>query len=182
MKRIAVVLSLTVSLMMAGCASVPRKPTTPPDWTEIPPSIAEALCAKLRSEAISSEATIGMVKTTQPLVTPSSIHSLGTIYPAKGSSAVVADAVTAGQRRLPVNLTGSSCRWRAIETADTRSRDEMLLQLSAPFVNPFAPSEAGLFARLTLAGHDAQWYWVPLAQRKGVWAIGYVLPMDLHEG
>ena len=136
----------------------------------------------LRSEAISSEATIDLVKTTQPLVTPSSIHSLGTIYASKGKSAAVADAIVAGQRRLPINITGSSCHWKPIETAEARSHDEMLLQLSAPFINPFAHSEAGLFARLTLGGHDAQWYWVPLAQRKGVWAIGFVLPMDLHEG
>lgn len=178
MKRIAVVLSL----FLFGCASAPRKPTTPPDWTEIPPSIAEALCAKLRSEAISSDATIDLVKTTQPLVTPSSIHSLGTIYPSKGSSAVLAAAVAASQQRLPISTSGASCHWRPIETSEARKHDEMLLQLSAPFVNPYAPGEAGLFARLTLGGHDAQWYWVPLAQRKGVWAIGFVLPMDLHEG
>jgi len=176
--RIAVLLSL----FLAGCASVPRQPTTAPDWTELPPSITEALCAKLRSEALSSEATIDLVKTTQPLVTPSSLQSLATIYPSKGKSAVVADAVVAGQRQLPINVGGGSCRWRPIDTMDAGSHDNHVLQLSAPFVNPFAPSEAGLFARLTLGGHDAQWYWVPLAQRKGVWAIGFVLPMDLHEG
>ena len=178
MKRIAVLLSP----FLFGCASVPRKPTTPPDWTEVPPSIAEALCSKLRSEAISSDATIDLLTMTQPLVTPSSIHSLGTIYPSKGSSAMVADAVVAGQRRLPINATGSSCHWRPIDTVQARSHDEMALELSAPFVNPYAVGEAGLFARLTLGGHDAQWYWIPLAQRKGVWAIGFVLPMDLHEG
>jgi hypothetical protein len=175
-KRIAVLLSL----LLAGCATKP--PTTAPDWTELPPSIAEALCAKMRSEAVSSEATISVLKTTQPLVTPASIHSLGTIYPAVGKAAIVADAVIAGQKRLPINLAGTSCQWKPIDAVDTRSHDEMILQVSAPFVNPYARTEAGLFARLTLGGHDAQWYWVPLAQRKGVWAIGFVLPLDLHEG
>lgn len=177
MKRLAVLLSL---LLLFACASAP--PTTAPEWGELPPSIAESLCAKMRAEAVSSDATIAILKMTQPLVTPSSIHSLGTIYGGKGSAAIAADAVVAGQKRIPINLTGTTCRWKPIDVVDARVHDEMVLQLSAPFVNPFAKSEAGLFARLTLGGHDAQWYWVPLAQRKGVWAIGIVLPLDLHEG
>jgi hypothetical protein len=57
----------------------------------------------------------------------------------------------------------------------------LVVELSAPFVNPFVRGESGLFARMSAGGQGSQWYWIPIAERNGQWAIGRVTPLELHE-
>jgi hypothetical protein len=123
------------------------------------------------------------VKTTQPIVTAASMSSLSHRYSkeASGASVQLADMIGGTLRPIPVTLAGSSaCAFRPVAAVE-RGSDEMTLQLSSPFLNPFVRNEAGVLARLSLGGHDAQWYWVPLAQKKGQWVMSNVLPLDLHE-
>lgn len=171
---------LMMSLLLAACASN-KPPIEPPVWLEVPAVVTDAMCGRLRGEAISGDATIAIVQTTQPLVSIRSMQALGAMYNRAGNPSALSQSMSALQQPLPVRVT-EQCRWRPITAVNPEAHDEMVLQLSAPFVNPFAPQEAGVLARLSLAGRDAQWYWVPMAQRKGTWLIGIVLPMDLHEG
>lgn len=174
MKRFALVV-----LLAASCASAP--PAQPPDWTAIPPGVVEALCAKLRSEAISSDSAIAIVGTTEPLITPASIRSLGESY-GRGMG-VLPLAAPASEAPLPVTVaSSSSCTWMHIDRLDTEHHvDVMVVQISRPVINPYAPAEAGLFARFTVGGRDAQWYWIPIAERKGRWLVGYVIPLATRE-
>ncbi len=169
----------TALLLLAACASPP--PATAPDWQQLPPLISEAICGRLRAEAISTSNPILIVKTTEPIITGPSVRSVAHLYFKDTEASTLAAALSTGEP-MPV-LLGSSCAWEPIERLNARKHaDRLVLQLSKPFVNPFARSEAGVLARLSIGGHDAQWYWIPLAQRKGRWLIGTVLPMDLHEG
>lgn len=172
---------LLTTLLLAACASKP--PIAPPVWTEVPAVVTDAMCGRLRGEAISGDATIAIVETTQPLVSQRSLQSLGAMYNRAGNPSAIMQSMASLQQPLPVRTT-QQCRWKSIAAVNPDAHDEMVLQLSSPFVNPFAPQEAGVLARLSLAGRDAQWYWVPMAQRKGTgpWLIGMVLPMDMHEG
>ena len=174
------VFAMASLFLVAGCASKP--PINPPTWTEVPAVVTDAMCGRLRGEAISGDATIAIVQTTQPLVSQRSLQSLGAMYNRAGNPSAIMQSMASLSQPLPVRIT-EQCHWKPITTINPDAHDEMVLQLSSPFVNPFAPQEAGVFARLSLAGRDAQWYWVPMAQRKGQgpWLIGMVLPMDLHE-
>lgn len=171
---------VTFLLLAAGCASQ-KPPIAAPKWSEVPAVVTDAMCGRLRGEAISGDSTIAIVETTQPLITARSMQALGAIYNRAGSPAALSQNMDSLINPLPVRVT-QLCRWKPVAAIDPNAHDEMVLQLSPPFVNPFAPQEAGVLARLSLAGRDAQWYWVPMAQRNGVWLIGIVLPMDLHEG
>jgi hypothetical protein len=170
------------SFLAVSCAHAPAVPFTAPPWTEVPASVSEAMCGRLRNEAISPEATIVLVRTTQPLVSASSIRSLGHAYTVETNGASPAAAIGPSLQPLPIGTIEGSCAWQLVDRLDPRTTvDTMVLQLSTPFVNPFARHEAGMLARFSIGGQASQWYWIPLGERKGQWAIGYILPLDMHE-
>lgn len=182
MKNLPAVIAL--SLLFASCATTKKPPMKAPEWTSIPPLVTEALCARAHSEAIPADAPIAVIKTTQPLITTRAITSLAHAYWKQTNISVqVADQIGSTVPQLPITITPTgSCLFEPMEAADKRrDSDRLLLQLSSPFVNPFARNEAGLFARLSLGDREPSWYWVPLAERNGNWLIGTVLLLDLHE-
>lgn len=172
---------LVAGLALLGatsCASAP--PARLPEWTALPPGIVEAFCGKLRSEAISSETAIAIVGTTESLVTPASLRALAQEYGGAG----IAIPMSLGTEAAPLPLTApaGACNWRVVTAADVARRtDEMVVQLSSPIINPFLRSEAGVFARFSVSGGDAQWYWIPLAERSGHWLVGHIHPLALRE-
>ncbi|SRR5581483_2986260 len=172
---------LPALFLFAACASAP--PARPPQWSEIPAPILNALCAKLHSEGVSHESQISLLKTTRPLITANSIGGLGRAFGKQGDSAMMADVLNSSLQPLPLAVTqGGNCNWRPVDRIDARRDHETLIvEVSAPFVNPFERGEAGLFARMSVGGQAPQWYWIPVAEHNGAWAIGMVLPLDLHE-
>jgi hypothetical protein len=168
-------------LLLAACASAPPPPTLPPPWTQIPPSVLDSVCAKLQEEGISAD-NLAVAKTTQPLVTAASLRAVANLYGKDADVASLAQLYTNAIQPLPLALTQSRCAWKPIAKLDpVTHRDQMVVELSSPIPNPFMRNEAGLLARMSLGGHDSQWYWIPLGQKKGQWGIGIVLPLDLHE-
>lgn len=138
---------------------------------------------KLRAEAI-GDSRLGLVSETQPLISGASISSLAQAYHFKrGYDAIeIASQANAGRPVIPVTFEGSSCRWRPVAAIDPVSHsDVMLMEISNPMVNPFARGESGVFARLSVGGRDAQWYWVPTSWREGRWRVGRVVAIELHE-
>ncbi len=174
---------LFFAMLLLGCASKPKVPMTPPPWTTAPSAVVDAFCGKLRGEAMASDAPMAIVSTTQPLVSGASLRSLAHLYGKDAELSAAAQMVGASLQPLPIDIANArTCAWTPIEKIDpVRHVDLMVVELSSPFVNPFARNEAGLFARLSLGGRDSQWYWIPLAQRNGVWAIGNVFALDMHE-
>lgn len=185
-KRTLLLLSLA-AILTTSCASSDKTPFTPPAWTDLPATIAEAVCLRARGEAISQDAPIAAINVTQPgIVNGSSVHSLSHAYGTSVSNPVqLADVLRSSTTSVPVifpMMGMGSCTFRPIEPADQRRvTDVMLLQLSSPILNPFQKKEAGVLARLSLGNRNAMWYWVPLGQRKGQWLIGTAIPLDLHE-
>jgi hypothetical protein len=168
-------------LVFSACASAPPPPTQPPAWTQVPSSLLDTVCAKLQEEGITVD-NLAVAKTTQPLVTAASLRAVAHLYGKDADVASLAQLYTKALQPLPLALTDSRCAWRPIAKLDPiRDHDQMVVELSAPIPNPFMHNEAGVLARMSLGGHDSQWYWIPLGQKKGQWGIGIVLPMDLHE-
>ena len=164
--------------LLSGCASAP--PARLPEWDALPPGIAEAFCGKLRSEAVSSEAAIAVVETTEPLITAASLRALAQAYGSGGS--VMPMSLDFSAPSLPVTLSSGSCNWKKITSAEiAKYSDEMTVQFSRPIVNPFGKSESGVFVRFSVGGGDPQWYWLPIAERQGRWLVGYISPLALRE-
>lgn len=177
------VCGLFSALLLAACASQPKAPMLPPPWTTIPAAVVDAFCGKLHSEAMATDAPLAIVSTTQPLVTGTSLRSMAHLYGKDAELTPIAQAISASLQPMPLDIASAhQCAWKPIDKVDpVRDVDVMAVELSSPFVNPFTRNEAGLFARLSLGGRDAQWYWIPLGVRNGVWAIGNVFAIDMHE-
>ena len=173
---------LPALLLLAACAST-APPATPPDWNEVPASILNAFCARARDEGLSRDSQILVVKTTQPIVTALSLRALGEAFFKVGDTVMLAEFLNTKLKALPLTVTeGGTCNWLPIERVDrARHHERITLELSAPFINPFVRGESGLFARMSVGGQAPQWYWIPVAERGGQWAIGKVLALDLHE-
>lgn len=183
MKALAttVATALVAALLAAGCATGPK--TTAPHLTSMPPLVFEAFCAKLRSEGFSSDAPMFVVKTTQPLVSGPSLRALAHLYFKDGELGEAAQAIRDTMSAMPLEFSGNtSCAWQPIERLDPiEQAQRTVVEFSSPFVNPFTRGESGVFARLSIGGRDAQWYWIPLAERDGRLGIGLVMAMDLHD-
>jgi len=175
---------LLLVLLTTSCASRPDVVTEAPRWTEVPGTAIESFCSRRHDEGISSEISINVVRTTQPLVTAAALRGLAVAASSTGKidTSKVAAAVAAGNSTLPVVVPTSSCTWRGIDaSARIRAYDTMTLELSAPLINPFARSSAGLLARMSLAGQGTTWYWLPVAQRGAQGVIGSPVPLNVHD-
>ncbi len=172
--RLTAVLTL---LLFTACASNPQ-PAGPlaPEWETIPAGVADALCLRLKMDAIAT-GPVTIVRTTQPLATPLTLGALGNITKKRGR---LSDAPIMN-RAVPIQLaSGGACTWTAIDvSAIPRHQDEMILELSAPVPNPFSAGEAGVFARVSLAREHSTWYWLPLLPVAGGWSPGMALPLSL---
>jgi hypothetical protein len=162
-----VLLSAVIAVSWTTCASAP--PVTAPDWTEMPPSITESLCRRLRMDALATGA-VTVVGITQPLATPESVQSLARI----GRRRKPLDVSAPVHRAIPVRTEGGSCRWKTLGALDPRPADEMIVELSAPIVNPWVNGEAGVFARASLGGEATSWYWIALVPAGRTWAVRFV--------
>ena len=161
--------------------SPPARPQRPhprprlPQWNTVPAAVLDAFCANFRDEGISTSTTINVVKSSQRLlITPASMQALSDsgFYHGQKDSAHAAIAVTAEAVEIPISIP-PGCAWRPVEPqSGARYTDTMTLELSPPIVNPFGRNEAGLFARLALAGEAPTWYWMPLVPRGEAWAAG----------
>ena len=182
-RRSLLVLMLLV-LLALSCASQPAMVMQAPHWTDVPATAVEAFCSRRHDEGISPEITINVVRTTQPLVTAAALRGLAVAASsaARIDTNKVAQAVSAGNAVIPIAIPAGSCTWRGIDASDRpRAIDTMTLELSAPLVNPFARSSAGLLARMSLAGQGTTWYWLPVAQRGAQGVIGSPVPLNVHD-
>ena len=164
-----------LSLFLAACATQPKPQLQAPDWTTVPPAVLDSLCARLQMDAISTGAPLTLVATTRPLATPQSLNALA--MTARGRVKTDRAGLSAAEmnRSLPILSEGTTCRWRPIQVAQLDAhQDEMVVELSAPAIHPFAPKSGGLFARVTVGGQGAAWYWITLVPNSGRWLVGPV--------
>jgi hypothetical protein len=158
-------------LFAAACASAPH-PTIPP--SAVPSSVVEVMCGRMRGEGMTSD--LRVVRTTQPLVTPSVIAALADVafYRGKPVAPVMPNA------SLPVD-PGSCSRVMIDAVNPRRDADTMVLQFSSPFSNPYTRHQIGVIARLSLGDDTPMWYWIPLVDRGGSWAAGSALMLAVHD-
>jgi hypothetical protein len=137
----------------------------------VPAGITDLLCDRLRSDALAT-GPVTVVRVTQPLVTSSSISSLKASV-ASPRSRKPSAPIPMTNRAIPIAF-GQRCTWKPLDVFDKRPDDEMLVELSAPIINPSIPSEAGLFVRVTLAGENPSWYWIALVPKDDQWAARFI--------
>lgn len=170
---------LVLGLLLGATSASAAAPPPLPPWTSIPPTVVQAVCSKLQSEGLSGR--INVVTTTEPIITRESLLGLAAAadQQSKNDPTQLAAAISAATSKLPVSVevATETCDLHAIATAHDSRDDELLLQLSAPFVNPFVRRSTGILARLSLGGEAPQWYWIPLGTKNGTWLTS--LPMSL---
>src|SRR5712692_5242909 len=160
----------------------PPPPPTLPQWTDVPRGVLDAFCVRLRDEGISGEQVINVVARTQPLINAASIAGLAeaSFYQKKFDPFNLAQEANRGAAAMPVAVPKGACAWQPVEESAARSVDTMTIEMSAPFVNPFARHSIGLFARISLAREAATWYWVPLVERDGRWFAARPMLMGMR--
>ena len=141
------------------------------------------MCVRLHDEGFAPEQTIDVVTTTRPLVTPHSLEALAQMQFYKGriKKEVLEAAVASNDDPLPIGKGKAGCVWHGVAADAPHRNDTVLLELSAPFLNPFGRGGEGLFARLSLAGDAATWYWIPIVNRNGIWLAGQPMLVGLHD-
>lgn len=167
-------LLVAVLLLSIACASpAPEPEMLAPSWDVIPPGITEALCMRLRMDAIAT-GPVTIVTTTQPLATTQTVSALANITKRRRKSRAMKNTGSAlVNRAIPISLQSGTCTWTPIELRDfPKHRDEMIVELSSPLPNPYEAGEAGVFARVTLGGENPSWYWLPLIPQGNIWAAG----------
>jgi hypothetical protein len=121
---------------------------------------------------------VRVVTTTEPLITRESLLGLAEaadVKPRKDPQELAEAMAEAAPKELPIEIQpAEGCDMQPAASIRELKGDEMVLQFSAPFVNPFVRggAESGVFARLSLAGEAPQWYWVPLKVKDGKWFAG----------
>lgn len=161
---------VALALFVLACGSTPPPPPAPTTWTSLPPSIVQALCTKLHSEGLSGR--VNIITTTSPLITHESLFGLAAAADEQGKKdpAKLNAVLAVASLKLPIAIEGTgTCELHPIASAAEGHSDEMLLEVSPPFANPFVRKSTGLLARLSLAGEAPQWYWVPLGLHAGQW-------------
>jgi hypothetical protein len=169
---------LVIVLFLVSCATQPATPVQSPDWTSVPPAVLDALCARLQMDAIATGAPLALVSTTRALATPQSLGALALMARGRVKNTHAAKSAMELNRALPITSEGATCAWRPIAVSQLgRAHDEMVVEISAPSLHPYAPKTGGLLARVTVGGQGASWYWITLFPANGRWAVGpvYVL-------
>jgi hypothetical protein len=139
-----------------------------PQWDMIPAGVVEAVCQRLQRDAIAT-GPLTIVKTTQALVTAESVAAIAAATPGTPGRPMGGQIV---QRTIPLQFAESACSWRQVDSRLSQRSDEMVVELSSPFTNPYLPTEAGLFARVVLGTEHQSWYWVSLVPRgSNQWAV-----------
>jgi hypothetical protein len=178
MRRAISAFCILPSAFVLACGSTPQ--TTAPDLKSVPPVALEAACTKLRNEGITTNALV--VSTTQKIITGASLRSLAHTYNKDLDASALAAAINSVVESTPIDLGATSCKWQPVAKLDPVAQAQLtVLEFSPPFINPFTKGESGVLVRMSIGGHDAQWYWIPLAVRQGLLGIGLALPLDMHE-
>jgi hypothetical protein len=154
-------------LFVTACATTPPVLSEAPAWEMIPAGVTDLLCSRLQMDALATD-TVAVVRVTQPLVTNESVGALKASVASPTSRKAPKGMAQPVNRAIPIQF-GQRCAWKPLGAFDARPADEMLVELSAPIVNPVIPSEAGLFARVTLAGEHPAWYWIALVPHGDDW-------------
>ncbi len=165
-------ITVVACFLFTACASKP--PLVAPQWDVVPPHISDALCTRLKMDAIAT-GSIAIVNVTQPLATSESLAALRVTTTKIGARETTAAPPV--NRAIPIVL-GQSCDWKEIGALDIRKHpDEMVVELSNPVVNAGA-REVGMFARASLGGELPQWYWVALAPVGNQWAVRFIFVLS----
>jgi hypothetical protein len=174
--------ALPVALLMS-CASASVEPPVP-EWPAVPAAVMNTLCERLRIDAVAHEGDLAIVKTTQPIVSAGAIAGLARRNMKSGNLVQLAEDLSASQKTLPLLIPRNGCAWKPIDYFDAKKQgDMMVVELSSPMRNPFARGEAGMFARVTLGGTMATWYWIPFRRNMAMndWLLDRVAPLGVWE-
>jgi hypothetical protein len=149
-------------LAIVACAHRPPAPPPLPP-TAVPRAAVDMMCSRMHAEGMAGE--LRALKMTQPLITPQSVQALAEAMFYRGGS-VPPQIAVAGS--VPVETAGS-CVTHPLDSITSRDSDVMIVAFSSPFENPFVRGQLGVFARVSLGGEAATWYWIPIGQRGGAW-------------
>jgi hypothetical protein len=169
-----------IAIAFVACASAP--PATVPQWSSVPRTVLDAFCVEARAEGLARETPINVVATTQPITAAALTGLAERSMKALHNAPDVAEQMNANLPELPIDIASDVCPWNAVTRLDRRrDADVMVVQISAPFVDPFLKTESGVLLRLSLGGESSLWFWIPLNERNGKWLAGRVRGLGVQE-
>ena len=163
--------AVSALLFLVACGPPPA-PVVAPQWDAIPSRVVDALCQRLRADALASGTTT-IVKVTQPLANAQSMAALAGSTAPRGAKVRANAAVV--NRAIPIEIGRGGCSWDPIDVRDIDEHsDAMLVELSAPLLHPFNKNEAGVLARVSLGNEHQSLYWISMIPRGNQWAVRFV--------
>lgn len=83
---------------------------------------------------------------------------------------------------VPLPADHGRCRWRLNVQSDAAIPGQLVLELSNVVEDPFNAGSFGLFARHSLGGFAAAWYWIGLENRSDHWEVVGVYELEISDG
>jgi hypothetical protein len=169
-------------VLLAGCASRPQLEPAP-EWDAVPAAVISALCERLKIDSVAHQGDLAIVRTTQPIVSAAALAGLARRNMKSANLILLAEEASAQQKTIPLLIPQNGCAWQPVDYLDrVKHRDVMVVELSSPIRNPFA-REAGMFARVSLGGTTASWYWIPFRRSTSMndWLLDRVAPLGVWE-
>lgn len=187
------------SLALVACVAVTAVGGFADSWqpsegTGVPDAVFSALCETFtRVEGFDDAVPTVVLPATKPLYQTFALrvlHNAGKLTPDELQLDENRDQELRRSFRaqpVPVPQPGSACRWSssnqaAAEYFGTRT---LILELSNPVEDPFADGlepRVGLFARHSIGGQAAAWYWIALEPSGVGWRVAGVFELDIADG
>jgi hypothetical protein len=170
---------LAIVAMLGGCYSASDQPLAAPDWDTVPAGVLNALCQRLKMDGTVGAGDVVVLNKTQPIASTHALAVLGSNEANKPTIERASQALQFGLKTLAVEVD-PTCGWTAADAVDLRRHsDVVIVEISAPVANPYVPPQAGIFARVSVGGDNASWYWISLVPIGGGWAVGTVTTVGM---
>ncbi len=166
----------------------------PPELVGVPDVVFSALCETFsRVEGFDDQVPTVVLAATRPLYQTFALrvlHNAGKLTPDELQKDEDRDQeLRRSFRAQPVHLPqpGSACRWSSSNktAAEYFGTSTLVLELSNPVEDPFAEGfepRLGLFARYSIGGQAATWYWIALEPSGVDWRVAVVFELDIVDG
>lgn len=169
-----------------ACAASGWRSGTP---ERLPRSVFPALCEVFRADPDYDPTTITIVLAqTEPIY---QTFALRVLRGAGALTPIEADQDDARDRELgrvfeptAVRLPAErgNCSWQLSAQLDDAIAGRLVLELSNVVPDPFSDGTFGLFARHSLGGSAAAWYWIELENRAAHREVAGVYELEISDG
>lgn len=178
-------------VLATGCSTTGRQHGA---LLEVPNGAFSALCeAFQKEEGFDSAAVTVVLRRTRAIYETfalRTLHQVGSLDVSEAEQDAARDEVLRTNflpKEVQLPSAGGLCRWELSDRAYGHflGHGQLLLELSNPLDDPFVQgtkARTGVFARHSIGGEAATWYWIALERTGDEWKASGVFQLEISDG